>query len=205
MRDVWADTESLCMSLCGNITGSLSACHVLEPYIIKSPLWGVSLSKKEMAQMIFKFAFYHTITSLYIWIWPVNGILYVGFSWHSSGRVWKGWSKADLMLGSSRLAGFGPLRTQGTMTTSLCERSHSGHVTQSGYCMTESTPPQENKGHFHSLVIYCMMCHRGGIFIALGFEVSILTVIDILGYLDGSGLKWLSFDVHQRFHETCLL
>lgn len=34
------------------------------------------------------------------------------------------------MLGSSRLAGFGPLRTRGTMTTSLCERSHGGHVTQ---------------------------------------------------------------------------
>ena len=46
------------------------------------------------------------------------------------------------MLGSSRLAGFGPLRARGTMTTSLYERSHGGHVTQRGYCVTESTPPQ---------------------------------------------------------------
>lgn len=166
---------------------------------------GVSLSKKEMAQMIFKFAFYHTITSLCIWIWPVNGILHVGFSWHSSGRVWKGWSEADLMLGSSRLAGFGPLRTQGTMTTSLCERSHGGHVTQRGYCMRESTPLQGKKGHFHSLVIYDVSLKWNlysswiwspyldcswhfGVFRRLGLKV-----------------KRQSFDVHQRFHETCLL
>lgn len=65
--------------------------------------------------------FYHTIAPLYIWILAVNGVPYIGFSRRS---------EADLMLGSSRLAGFGPLRTRGTMTTSLCERSHGGHVTQ---------------------------------------------------------------------------
>lgn len=154
--------------------------------------------------------FYHTITSLYMWIWAVNGILYIGFSWYSSGRVWKDWSEADLMLGSSRLAGFGPLRTQGTMTTSLCERSHGGHVTQRGYCMTESTPPQtlqERKKEDAFTHWSFMMCHWGGIYIALGFEVSILIVVDISGYLDGSGSKSRGtfFDVHQCFHEMCLL
>lgn len=46
------------------------------------------------------------------------------------------------MLESSRMAGFGPLRAQGTMTTGLCKQSDGGHVTQRGYCVTESTPPQ---------------------------------------------------------------
>lgn len=64
---------------------------------------------------------------------------YLVLFWQRLKRLW---SEADLMLGSSRLAGFGPLRAQGTMTASLYEWSHGGHVTQRGYCVTESTPPQ---------------------------------------------------------------
>lgn len=139
--------------------------------------------------MIFKFAFYHTITSLYIWIWAVNGILYVGFSWHPSGRVWKGWSEADLMLGSSRLAGFWASQ----------DSRHNDHISvwAEPWWTCYSKRLQHDREHASAgekrdtfTHWSFMMCHWGGMYIALGFEVSILTIVDISGCLDGSGSKW---------------
>lgn len=102
--------------------------------------------------------------------------------------VWKDWSEADLMLGSSRLAGFGPLRTRGTMTTSLCERSHGGHVTQKRLLHdsehASADPVREKYDTFTHWSF--MACHWVGIYTAPGFEVSILIVVDISPYLDGS-------------------
>lgn len=73
----------------------------------------------------------------------MNDIPYIGFrlvlSWQKLKRLQ---SEGDLMLRSSRLAGSGPLRALGTMVTSLYEWSHGGNVTEKGYCVTESTPPQ---------------------------------------------------------------
>lgn len=61
---------------------------------------------------------------------------------------------------------------QGTMTTSLNEWSHSGHVTQRAYCMTGSTPPQiQEKNSTLSL--------WGGFHITHSSAVNILIVVDI--------------------------
>lgn len=65
--------------------------------------------------------------------------IYLALSWRKLKRLRSG---TDLMLHSSRLVGFGPLRVQGTMTTSLLEWNHAGCVTHRPYCVTGHTPPQ---------------------------------------------------------------
>ena len=98
-----------------------------------------------MSLIIFVYYFLYILTLSHRCIfrpWQWKASPPVGFRWYCAGGSWKDGSGADLMLWSSRLAGFGPLGAQGTMTASLHEWSHGGRVTQRAYCVTGHTPPQ---------------------------------------------------------------
>lgn len=90
--------------------------------------------------------FENTFSHYYSFVYWEVGNEWLPFFWILSVLCWwklkSLWSEVDLKLGSSRLAGFGPLRAQCTMTTSLHERKHGGCVTQRAPCVTWHTPPQ---------------------------------------------------------------